>query len=358
MLLDLLETDTDARSANQPPPPPQSSSSLRRNDSANKRTLDPWLARFRIRVEHLNNRWNNVRLRVLTLRSRLESSSLCISNTTTPAPPPMATTPSASLYSVNGGGSVADDPINTMATFNSVVSERASQLSLSLRELIEWIIKRQTEFEQKQQRQQQIQSQQLSQNVPLDIANVVQQKSALVQLRSQLMEKRPVIDSSLLACHHFLRRVSVKRAQDVQYAKLASKMPTSSSMSSSIASYTGGVDDPQRRQFILAQKRCELNEIEMSVSREMNKLLELWHSIQAMVEMRLHRLDEAHLVSVDSGDYSHTSCVNTRLSHLGVGTKNSLPYISVLRHNLEHHFDSPCFACNYSSKRVCPSKGA
>lgn len=293
MLLDLLETDSDGRSDHGGS---SLSSSLRRTDSTTKRTLDPWLARFRVRVDHLNNRWNNIRLRVLTLRSRLESSSLCNTTTTCPVPNTTAhTTPSASLYSVNGGISSTEDPISSMTTFNAAVSERSSQLTLSLRELVEWIIKRQTEFDQKQQRQQQLQSQQQHQNVPLDVANVLQQKTALVQLRNQLMEKRPIIDSSLLACHNFLRRVSVKRAQDVQYSKLAAKLPSSTSMTSSIAGYVG--DDPQRLQHVLAQKHSELAEVEINVSREMNKLLELWHSIQTMVEMRLQRLDEAHLVS-------------------------------------------------------------
>lgn len=138
---------------------------------------------------------------------------------------------------------------------------------------------------------------QLKGHVPLDVANVMQQKSSLLQLRTQLTDKRPIIDSSLLACHNLLRRLAIKRAQDVQQARL----PPSASMASSIAGSVAGSEsayDPLRVHQIRAAKRQELANLEATISREMQRLLEVWNSLQVNVEMRLQRLDDAHLVSV------------------------------------------------------------
>lgn len=125
----------------------------------------------------------------------------------------------------------------------------------------------------------------------------MQQKSSLLQLRTQLTDKRPIIDSSLLACHNLLRRLAIKRAQDVQQARL----PPSASMASSIAgSVTGGSEsayDPLRVHQIRAAKRQELANLEATISREMQRLLEVWNNLQVNVEMKLQRLDDAHLVS-------------------------------------------------------------
>lgn len=124
----------------------------------------------------------------------------------------------------------------------------------------------------------------------------MQQKSSLLQLRSQLTDKRPIIDSSLLACHNLLRRLAIKRAQDVQQARL----PPSASMASSIAGSVAGSEsayDPLRVHQIRAAKRQELANLEATISREMQRLLEVWNNLQVNVEMRLQRLDDAHLVS-------------------------------------------------------------
>ncbi|OTF72553.1 hypothetical protein BLA29_002901, partial [Euroglyphus maynei] len=188
-----------------------SSSISNRQQQQQQQSIDPWLIRFRNRIEQMNGRWNSVRLRVLTLRSRLESSSFVSKSTTTTCPVPA----SASLYSVIQNNSCAiNDNESMIATanvaYNVAVNERATQLVLSLRELTEWIIKQQMEFQQKQQMPQFPSNDNTSdaanpiaresgENVPLDIANVLQQKSSLLQLRNQLIEKRPIIDSSLLS---------------------------------------------------------------------------------------------------------------------------------------------------------------
>lgn len=180
ILLELLETDSESDHATSIRESRNQSNSANNNSSSRseqqKRAVDPWLARFRNRVETLNTRWNSIRLRVLTLRSRLESSSMFASSLTTTVP---ATPTSASMYSMNGlygysgighglygthgqGQHPQDETANSLAAsaaFNSAASERASQLLLSLRELVEWIIKRQTEFETQQQAQQQAQLQ-------------------------------------------------------------------------------------------------------------------------------------------------------------------------------------------------------
>ncbi|KAI2802251.1 hypothetical protein BLOT_010444 [Blomia tropicalis] len=290
-----------------------------RTDSVGKRTLDPWLNRFRTRVETLNTRWNSIRLRVLTLRSRLESSSIYSNNslTTTVQRPLTTQSNSASLYSMtNGYGmtgigrppSAMEIDVNSMAAtmaFSSAASERATQLLLSLRELVEWIIKRQTEFESQQIAQQQAQLQHQARtnpNVPLDVANVLNQKSSLMQLRVQLADKRPIIDSSLIACHNLLRRLALKRAQDVQQA---ARMSASASIASSIGGNStnqptpSGDYDPIRMNQIRAVKRTELAELENSLTREMQRLLDIWNSLQVDVEMRIQRLDDAHLRLTD-----------------------------------------------------------
>lgn len=177
ILLELLETDSESDHATSTRDSRSQSNSANNSSSRSeqqKRAVDPWLARFRNRVETLNTRWNSIRLRVLTLRSRLESSSMFASSMTTTVP---ATPTSASMYSINGlygysghsiygyhgqSGHPQDETANALAAsaaFNSAASERASQLLLSLRELVEWIIKRQTEFETQQQAQQQAQLQ-------------------------------------------------------------------------------------------------------------------------------------------------------------------------------------------------------
>lgn len=301
-------------------------------------------AKLKPQMEQLNNRWNSVRLRVLTLRSKLESSQVysraSLTRTTTPLPEEMSTsisnnnnhapTPSTSYYSVNGGPGVSaaafEEALTASAVaFSAAVSDRSSQLMLSLRELTEWIIKRQTEFEQQQSIQQQqllqVQHQQQQQNgqqssalavshaIPLDVANVLQRKAALVQLRVTLDDKRPIIDSTLLACHQFLRRLAVKRNQEIYQTRIVSRLASSNSIASSItgastsSQFNGSSNehDPTRLASIRQQKATEIAEYELSLSREMQKLLEIWNSLQIDVEMRLQRLDDAHLVS-------HTSC--------------------------------------------------
>ena len=44
------------------------------------------------------------------------------------------------------------------------------------------------------------------------------------------------------------------------------------------------------------QNGQQIEKLELSLNREMNKLLELWHSVQSTVDIGLQRLDEAHLV--------------------------------------------------------------
>ena len=73
-------------------------------------------------------------------------------------------------------------------------------------------------------------------------------------------------------------------------------------MASSIggSTITAGAEGPydlNRVQQIRAAKRQELADVEVTVSREMQRLLEIWNSLQVEVEVRLQRLDDAHLVS-------------------------------------------------------------
>nr|XP_046918764.1 uncharacterized protein LOC124498972 [Dermatophagoides farinae] len=294
-----------------------SSSSIGNRQQQQQQSIDPWLIRFRNRVEQTNSRWNSVRLRVLTLRSRLESSSFVSKSTTTTCPVPVSHS-TASLYSViqnnnviTGGGIHNNDNESIMATntaniaYNVVINERATQLVLSLRELTEWIIKRQMEFQQKQQISHYsdggdvVVARESKENVPLDIANVLQQKSSLLQLRNQLIEKRPIIDSSLLSCHNFLRRLGVKRAHDVQRFGGNARMSASASMASSIAGSSIINNDQQQQQRRQQQNGQQIEKLEISLNREMNKLLELWHSVQSTVDLGLQRLDEAHLRLTD-----------------------------------------------------------
>ena len=58
-----------------------------------------------------------------------------------------------------------------------------------------------------------------------------------------------------------------------------------------------GPYDLNRVQQIRAAKRQDLADVEVTVSREMQRLLEIWNSLQVEVEVRLQRLDDAHLVS-------------------------------------------------------------
>nr|XP_027202753.1 dystrophin-like [Dermatophagoides pteronyssinus] len=320
-------------------------SNNRQQQQQQQQSIDPWLLKFRNRIEQMNGRWNNVRLRVLTLRSRLESSSFVnksltstlTTKTTCPVPVSYST---VSLYSVinnnqqqnygwnhqnqhqnNDNESIISSTINLIA-YNNIINERSQQLILSLRELTEWIIKQQMEFQQKQQQQQipiQFSSsdhnhhqQQIAKEsdeiIPLDIANVLQQKTSLIQLRNQLIEKRPIIDSSLLSCHNFLRRLAVKRAQDVQQQQQQqqrlgnqSRISASTSIASSIAGSTINNNNDQQQQQQQQRKQQQqqngqqIEKLELSLNREMNKLLELWHSVQSTVDIGLQRLDEAHL---------------------------------------------------------------
>lgn len=287
-------------------------------------TTDPWLQKSRNRMDSLNTRWNNVRLRALTLRSRLESSQIynSVQQQQQNLYGAIGCTPSASVYSMCFNGGVQSSSMFVVdeqaaaansIVFSSAATERASSLLLSLRELIEWIIVKQTEFETQQQRQQQQQQQQNSDAaaangypghathhgiVPLDMANVMQQKVSLAQLRTQLSNKRPIIDSSLLACHNFLRCLAAKRTQEVQQSRLSGKLANSMSVASIASTANGGGNDYERLNQVKQRKQAEVVEQEIAISREMQKLLEIWNSLQIEVEMRLQRLDDAHLVSL------------------------------------------------------------
>ena len=127
---------------------------------------------------------------------------------------------------------------------------------------------------------------------------MLNQKQSLLQLRTQLGDKRAIIDSSLLACHNLLRRLAIKRSQDVAQARLPSSASMASSIAGSVATgITEGPYDPVRVQQIRAVKRQELADLEVTISREMQRLLDIWNTLQVEVEMRLQRLDDAHLVS-------------------------------------------------------------
>ena len=98
------------------------------------------------KLDEMNHRWNTLRLKTISLRSRLESNS-----------------------------------------------EQWNQLLLSLRELIEWVIRKETELA----------SQPL---IGGDVSAIIRQQEEHRALKRQLSDKRPIIDSSLLAGRQYIAR--------------------------------------------------------------------------------------------------------------------------------------------------------
>lgn len=276
------------------------------------KAIDDFFDFYRNISEKIDNRWQNVRLRVLTLRSRLESNSLINRNTQTVCPVTTVRSNCNSLYSVPSAitGIAAAGPsrfgsftgindiysiagtgaysLKNAPPYGFVAAERATRLVLSLRELTEWIIKRQTEIEQKHHIIKNVEIHQQTMNRPQNIMSmetdmIFRQKCSFIQLRNQLVEKRPIIDSSLLACHDFLRRLAMKRA--AQETKKSGK-----GISASASMNLGMSTNDQQDQ--------DLEKVEQSLIHEMNKLLELWYKIQQKVDIGIQNLDEAHQVGV------------------------------------------------------------
>jgi hypothetical protein len=105
------------------------------------------------KLEEMNHRWNTLRLKTISLRSRLETSA-----------------------------------------------EQWNQLLLSLRELTEWIIKKETELASQPA-------------IGGDVAAILKQQEEHRNLRRQLDDKRPIIDSSLLAGRQYVAKEGIAHTE-------------------------------------------------------------------------------------------------------------------------------------------------
>ncbi|XP_076373889.1 LOW QUALITY PROTEIN: dystrophin-like [Tachypleus tridentatus] len=165
------------------------------------------------KLEEMNQRWNQLRLKTASIRNQLESHS-----------------------------------------------EQWNQLLLSLRELTEWVIKKDTE---------------LAAQPPLggDIASVTKQQDEHKAFCRQLDDKRPVIESNLLAGRQYL-----------------AKEPQFSDTSDSEGTLPKDPDLIDSRGYRSAEEQAR--EINQSIRREVRKLAEKWSSLVTRSEQRQKRIEE------------------------------------------------------------------
>ncbi|XP_064473113.1 dystrophin-like isoform X2 [Ornithodoros turicata] len=163
---------------------------------------------LRRRLDEMNSRWNNLRMRTMSLRNRLESNA-----------------------------------------------EHWNQLLLSLRELTEWVIKKETDLA-------------ALPAIGGDVSILAKQQEEQRSFRRQLDDKRPIIESSLLAGRQYI----------------AKEPPLSDTSDSEAKDY----DDSRGYRSTDEQAR----EITRSIRREVKKLSDKWNGFLSHAEQRQKRLDD------------------------------------------------------------------
>lgn len=163
---------------------------------------------LRRKLDEMNSRWNNLRMRTVSLRNRLESNA-----------------------------------------------EHWNQLLLSLRELTEWVIKKETELSAQSA-------------IGGDVNSIVKQQEEHRAFRRGLDDKRPIIESSLLAGRQYIAR----------------EPPLSDTSDSEAKEY----DDSRGYRNAEDQAR----EITRSIRREVKKLSDNWNGFMNHTDQRQKRLDD------------------------------------------------------------------
>ncbi|XP_054164235.1 dystrophin-like [Oppia nitens] len=135
--------------------------------------------------------------------------------------------------------------------------EECNQLLLSLRELIEWIIKKETELS-------------LQPAIGGDLAVILRQQDENRTLKRQLDDKRPIIESSLLAGRNFVAK------EDIGHHE---------SSDSEVRDYDG---DSRAHTYRVGDGI----ELTRSIRREVSKLSDKWNELLQQTEQRLKRLDD------------------------------------------------------------------
>lgn len=164
---------------------------------------------LRRKLEEMNHRWNALRLKTVSLRNRLESNA-----------------------------------------------DQWNQLLLSLRELTEWVIKKEIELSAQP-------------TIGGDVSTIIKQQDEHRAFCRQLDDKRPVIESSLLAGRHYV----------------AKEPPLSDTSDSEAKEYEG-----DSRGYRSAEEQAR--EITRSIRREVKKLSDKWNGLISHSEQRQKRLDD------------------------------------------------------------------
>lgn len=194
------------------------------------------------KLQEMNHRWNALRLKTVSLRNRLESSA-----------------------------------------------DQWNQLLLSLRELTEWVIKKETELSAQPA-------------IGGDVACIVKQQDEHRAFRRQLDDKRPVVESSLLAGRHYV----------------AKEPPLSDTSDSEAKEFEG-----DSRGYRSAEE--QVREITRSIRREVKKLSDKWNGLLSRTEQRQKRLDDV-LVKMQTLQRAMDD-LNTRL-HSAETAKSKWPPVS------------------------------
>nr|XP_015911947.1 dystrophin isoform X3 [Parasteatoda tepidariorum] len=194
------------------------------------------------KLQEMNHRWNALRLKTVSLRNRLESSA-----------------------------------------------DQWNQLLLSLRELTEWVIKKETELSAQPA-------------IGGDVGCIVKQQDEHRAFRRQLDDKRPVVESSLLAGRHYV----------------AKEPPLSDTSDSEAKEF-----ECDSRGYRSAEEQAR--EITRSIRREVKKLSDKWNGLLSRTEQRQKRLDDV-LVKMQTLQRAMDD-LNTRL-HSAENAKSKWPPVS------------------------------
>ncbi|XP_055937258.1 dystrophin-like isoform X4 [Argiope bruennichi] len=194
------------------------------------------------KLQEMNHRWNALRLKTVSLRNRLESSA-----------------------------------------------DQWNQLLLSLRELTEWVIKKETELSAQPA-------------IGGDVGCIVKQQDEHRAFRRQIDDKRPVVESSLLAGRHYV----------------AKEPPLSDTSDSEAKEFEG-----DSRGYRSAEEQAR--EITRSIRREVKKLSDKWNGLLSRTEQRQKRLDDV-LVKMQTLQRAMDD-LNTRL-HSAENAKSKWPPVS------------------------------
>ncbi|XP_022690548.1 uncharacterized protein LOC111261367 isoform X2 [Varroa jacobsoni] len=179
------------------------------------------------RVDEMNARWDNLRLRIVSIRTRLENGA-----------------------------------------------DHWHQLMLSLRELVEWVVKKETELGAQPQ-------------IGGDVATIMRQQDDHRGFRVQLDDKRPIIESALLAGRNFLQREGADMTPPDQFGERRSSNggarggPGSDLLANEVGPNGTTVGSSE-----------DSHELARSVRRDVTKLTEKWDLLVAHTDQRHRRLDD------------------------------------------------------------------